>query len=207
MCWAFVPNLTDLWENCQTNLWTKGTETTDEGRGCLWSNIELCMTNLSGQKWSQRFCEYGSVNRTLLCLPEQTKDTALLPIPASIVQIVIFFHRIVLWKPTCFSEVRVFIIIDANHYPRLWKFKVCRQVKLTSKRLSSSHSLQHGCHYSSISSTINAVNCTTTYLMNQIGNCLIQLAISYHKDFHFKFQNWSWDAKVIREQSELSQSL
>ena len=158
-------------------------------QNCLWSNTALCMTNVSGQKWSQRFQDCGSVHKTLLCLPQRTKEIVLLPIPTSIVQIIFLFHRkIVFWKPTCFSEVRVFIIIDANHYPRLWKFEVLRQVKLTSKRLSSSHSLQHCCHYSSISSTINAVNCTTTYLVNQIGNCLIQLAISYHKDFHSSFR-------------------
>ena len=37
--------------------------------------------------------------------------------------------------------------------------------------------------------------------------CLVQLASASHKDCHFKFQNQSWDAKVISGQSEDSLNL
>ena len=37
---------------------------------------------------------------------------------------------------------------------------------------------------------------------NGIETCLVWLIIMNHKDCHFKCQNWSWDAKIIRGQSE-----
>jgi hypothetical protein len=41
----------------------------------------------------------------------------------------------------------------------------------------------------------------TFLTLERLGNCLIQLAFVYHEDFHFKFQNWSGDVKVIRGHS------
>ena len=49
--------------------------------------------------------------------------------------------------------------------------------------------------YRPIVGTSNSIN---FWPLDWIWNCLIRLAITNHKDYHFKFSNQNWGTKVIR---------